>query len=200
MWQGAEQKADPTGRSFDASNATSPSKRSNISPEIRNRGLTQYPADTPSRCCLDSDLSIPSPHRSRSGVASYEPARTLRGPTQSCPPDHTLLDIRDSLCSSCHFLVQGIAVGFRCSGRAITWPRVCVPWRQLESRRREGVVQETHAAQVPLIQKPGVPRVLGTLGYVRNVGATGSNPVTSTRFRESSVCASSSRSRSRRNN
>jgi hypothetical protein len=31
-----------------------------------------------------------------------------------------------------------------------------------------------------LIQKPYAPRVLVSIGYVRNVGATGSNPVTST--------------------
>ncbi len=44
------------------------------------------------------------------------------------------------------------------------------------------MMQGTPAVQVLLIQKPYAPRVLDSLGYVRNVGATGSNPVTSTEF------------------
>jgi hypothetical protein len=43
-----------------------------------------------------------------------------------------------------------------------------------------GVVQRTGAVRVPPIQKPYTPRVPDPFGYVRNVVATGSNPVTST--------------------
>jgi len=125
-----------------------------------------------------------SSSRARSGCIERDLRGSTSRPCRSGPDSPGGVLHRVPAASGCSCISTALVV-------ATVWPPGLVLPRQLPSRRHQVWWRERVASQDT---QPGMPcgtRVIETLGYVRNVGARGSNPLTSTRTRHGKSVGSS---------